>query len=533
MIVDASGRPVNVIPSPATRADQARQGRADRWVNPATGIGTLEDKTRAGFYAGVWRIPDTELTDIVNGSDIGAKIVEKRVDEMFRRGYELGAGKKDPVDGSAIEEFREYLDTVLFLDKRLKKGAKWGRQYGGALGLLGVDDGSKDQTLPLNEDAIRDFSFINIVDRRYCWVGSYYSDPGAPKFGEPMTYWVSNGVAAANYRPMSKSAVKKRDWALFEVHETRVLRFGGVETDRQTQTTLAGWEFSVLQRVYEQLRQFDHSFDSSEYLLADASQGIFKLKGLLNALSAGKEQQFADRVELLERTRSVMHGVALDVDGGEDFTRVATPLTGVPDLLDRFMQRVAAAGDYPVQELFGAGAGGLNAAGEAESATRKWYDTIASDRTRDVDPMFLRVLRLVMKAGKSPLGKKDVKWNLKWHPLWSATDKEIADTKLAKAQKDTIYLNDGVVSEEVVALTVAEDYPALDTEAIEEALEAKETFDPHENDPEPELPPAVDAAGNPVAAPPPKPGAAPGKAAAPPGRQGVAKAKPKPPPAKK
>ena len=51
------------------------------------------------------------------------------------------------------------------------------------------------------------------------------------------------------------------------------------------------------------------------------------------------------RIALLEEVRSVMHGILLDADGGEDFVRSGTPFTGIADLLDKCMLRFAAAAD--------------------------------------------------------------------------------------------------------------------------------------------------------------------------------------------
>lgn len=565
-ILDASGQPMRLTLAPRTNpfAFDALQGliekfdsimpqltrvpsmigavearRADRWVNSLTGIGTLADKTRHGFFDSVWRIPDSELTNLMNGSDLAAKIIEKRPKEMFRRGFELkanpnagakGGGKKvrgkAPVNQSAVKDFRDFCTEELALEDRFKQGMIYGRQYGGALALLGIDDG-RDPAEPLDEDNIDTFSFINIVDRRFAWVNSYYANPQEPKFGQPETYMVSNGVAAQDYRPQSPSKIRKRGWSTAIIHETRLIRFDGVATDMLSQQVLAGWSWSVLQRVYEVIRQFDHGFDSAVYLLSDASQGVFKLKGLLQAIGSGNKEWLEQRLQVMEETRSVLRGVAVDADekGGESFERVNTPMTGIPDMLDRLMQRVSAGADMPVQEVFGAGAGGLNAAGEAQAATRKWYDTIRTEAQDQAAPKLTRVFKLAARAKNSPIGKKDVRWEVKFHALWEPTDEELAKTRLANAQRDVAYVQEEIVAPEVVALTLTDIYPSLDEDDIEAAIEAKKTFDPHENDPPsepgtpggPPLPPpgAPAAGGKPGA-----PGAAGAAAAAPGARPG-------------
>src|ERR1700761_8260418 len=69
------------------RLDQIEAAvRNDRWVNYATGLGTSEDKTRQAHFESPWRLTDQEITSLVAGNPIAAKIVEKRAFEMFRRG---------------------------------------------------------------------------------------------------------------------------------------------------------------------------------------------------------------------------------------------------------------------------------------------------------------------------------------------------------------------------------------------------------------------------------------------------------------
>lgn len=475
-----------------------RQEREDAWANPQTGLGIMGlDKSRAAAFLPPWRVLDQELTSLYNGSDIAAKIVGKRPEEMFRRGFEVEA---PGIDASATDDVREYASERLDLETNLREGKRWGRLYGGCLLYMNIDDGRMPWE-PLDEENIRSFDAISLVDRRYSYVQSQYSGMGAgsSKYGRAQIYLISNAVAGYGWNEYASKSIEKvperelreRGAQVALVHETRCIRFDGNPADVVTRQNLAGWSWSVLQRVYDAMRQFDGAFDAAGYLLSDASQGVIKLQGLFKAITAGQRAALTARMQLMDQSRSVLRSIVLDAGGpdgknAEDFTRVPTPFSGIPELLDRMMLRMCAAADIPPQEIFGQGGGGLNAAGEAQAAVRKWYDGIESEQQNELGPQIKRVFRLLSLAKKGPLKGRDLKWKVHFKPLWSPTDKELAETRYANAQRDAIYIEQGVVKPEEVAVDLFEVYPNLDIEAREKVLEAGLMFDPYENEPSPE-----------------------------------------------
>lgn len=487
LLYDARGEPLVV------QGEPDEDVRADAWQNWQTGIGTPGDKTTAGRFFPVLRLFDSELRDLYNGSDLAAKIVEKRPKEMLRRGFKL---KADEVKESDVKDLREHATEVLRLEDQLLEAAIWGRLFGGDLLLLGCDDGGFPWE-PLDEQRIRTFGYLNQVDRRYAYAQTYYSDPLSPKYGLPETYLIISGVGnlrtGPNLPKPAMSQILKNGWQATIIHETRCIRFDGNPVEIQSRQQLAGWTWSVLQRVYNIVRGFDHAFDSTNYLLSDAAQAVLKLHGLMAAISAGRRQEVAARVALIEETRSVARAVLLDAATNEEFERHETPLSGVADILDRWMARLAAAADMPQTELFGAAPKGLNATGESD--TRKWYDTIATEQTQILGPKISRLFRLMCLSDDCPIGKKDVKFEVTFLPLWSPTDGELADTRQKNAQRDVAYIQEGVVTPEEVALGLTEIYPSLDVEAREQAMKGAQKFDPYENEPEPQTSAAIAGRG--------------------------------------
>jgi len=192
---------------------------------------------------------------------------------------------------------------------------------------------------------------------------------------------------------------------------------------------------------------------------------------------------------MMDETRSVARAVLLDAgDGGtspaESFNREATTFTGIADILGLEMMLVACAADMPQTELFGRAPAGLNATGDSD--TRKWYDTIASDQTRKLQPKLIRWYTLLAKAKDSPIKlAKDAKINIKFHPLWSPTDAEQATVDLTRAQMDVAYITAEVVTAEEVAIDRQELYPSMDVDARTAAMKAGQSHDPYPDD-EPE-----------------------------------------------
>jgi uncharacterized protein len=317
----------------------------------------------------------------------------------------------------------------------------------------------------------------------------------SPKYGMPELYMVTNMISGAG---IGLGGTTSGAASTTLIHESRVIRFDGNETDDITRQQLAGWTFSVLQTLYETLKKFEHSFDSTAGLLADASQAVFKIKGLLDAITSGNVGDLQTRMALVDASRSSIKSVLLDAEGGEEFTRVASNFTGIADLLDKWISRLCADADMPRSELFGESPGGLNA--NAAGETRKWYALIASLQTDELGPQIKRIINLISKAADSPISNKDADWQISFKPLWMPTDKEDADYRLAIAQGDAIYLAAGVVTPEQVALgrwgsgKFSPDIK-VDADALQEAIDGKLMADPYENEPEPINPNADPATG--------------------------------------
>lgn len=409
-------------PFPAKRSlmnrIKAKLSRADNWQNPLMGYGTSRDKLTAGYHAGICRLSDWELSSLYYSDDIAAKLVEKRPEEAFRRGYKLCNKNDEEAANALLKQGR-----ALGVDAKMQEAFTWARAYGGSLLILGVEGG--DPSTPLDETKARDIHYLNVVDRRFCSVRTWYSDPLKPNFGEPETYSIGSVT--------TQIAV---------IHESRVIRFDGPPVDSLKRRELNGWTYSVLQRPYDVMRAFATAFQAAGILTADASQAVFTIKGLFDMIASGEKTRLQTRMQLVDMTRSSGRALLLDSDG-EKFERVKTDFTGYPEMLDRMCSRLASSVDMPLTILMGTSPGGQNATGESDF--RHWYDSIASQQLKELTPKLLRFYRILSRAKMPEL-------EVEWHALYEPTDQERANASFTQAQADGIYIDKGVVIPEQVAI---------------------------------------------------------------------------------
>ena len=447
--------------------------KEDRWQNLLTGWGDpSRDKSLSGQFLPITPLDYGEIESLYYGDDVAHRIVDALPDECFRRGYQL-----EGPDAEAMTSKLRKLDA----DVRLHDGLGWARLWGGTSLVLGLDDGTVDQTQPLNVERVKDVKFINVVDRRYINPIDYYEEALSPQFGQPRSYQVTPAFGGN-----SKGVI---------IHESRLIRFWGTKVDQITTRRLAGWSYSILQRPYDVIRQFAGAFGSASQLMLDAGQGVFGVKNLIQQLAGPKRNAILQRFTQLDMQRSSGRILLVDRDG-ETFERKPTPLAGVPDMLDRFILRLASAAEMPVTLLMGQSPAGMDATGESDM--RQWYDRVKAVQTKQIEPALVRLLQ-ILTAGKWTANRDN---KVVWAGLEEPNDKEDAEAELIQAQTWKIYSDMGAVSGEQVALIKLLDKPieeVLDEDTLQAVVEADYEL---AKEPPPS-PPVLPGAGQPpVGAPP-------------------------------
>jgi phage-related protein (TIGR01555 family) len=151
-------------------------------------------------------------------------------------------------------------------------------------------------------------------------------------------------------------------------------------------------------------------------------------------------------MQMIELSRSVAKALVIDAED-ESFTRVATSFAGLPDVLDRFADRLAAASGYPATVLFGSAPAGLNATGDSD--IRLYYDRVQSYRRDEIKPGVERIVKAIM----SEVGSEPEHWDIEFGSLYQPTDVESADLRQKVAQTDKLYVDMGSITPEEVTLS--------------------------------------------------------------------------------
>lgn len=382
--------------------------RVDGWFNEWTGLGTARDRATYTYMARDPWIDDETLSALYNQDDLAQTIVSIYPEEALSRGWII----PDAPASEALKALRAR-DTI-------EEAATWGRLYGGCVVVVGTDDPAPArEPLPPGKWCVR---YLAVYDKREVFREDVFSDPAHSDYGKTNVF----RVTPTNGRT-------------FYVHRSRCLIFGGKKTPKREREELHGWDASVLQAIYPVLRDFGSAYLAISNMLTDASQGVLRMKGLVAAMTGEEQQVIKDRLALIDLSRSVARSIFLDSDGAETYEKLTTTFAGVPDIADRFANRLAAATRIPVTILMGQAPAGLNATGEADM--QAWFKRVAAYRTHEIEPQIKRLLEILGHPGVE----------IGWPAFVEETDTQKAARRKTEAEIDKIYATDiGAVAPEEV-----------------------------------------------------------------------------------
>lgn len=469
-----------------------RWWRGDAFVNPHTGMGTpgKDRSLDTTFERGTVLRPET-LSAQYHHNDLFRRVVTKLPTEALRQGFEVVVSQKEEgqqrpdVQAEISSKMNEALAKLGAVPMLLKADV-WGRLFGGAALIVGVNDGTDDPTLPVKREAIKGVEWLRVEHRPELKIDSYYDDPNADKYGEPMIYAVHpTARAGGHFKP-------------YKVHETRVILFGGALTTESERTRNEGFDFSVLQAPWDTLKANGTIWHMASLMLEENGIGILQTSGLDQIMSTTEGASgMTTRVQNFDLLRNFLKTALIHTS--EKYTRIAVPLGGVKDVIEVFMQRVAAAVDMPATILWGRAPAGLNATGESD--IRGWYDSVGAHQLNVIAPAAeaLAEFLFLAKPGPTTDGKIPEMWEVKFPSLWLQTEQEIAAERKTVAETDAIHEGMGAVTADEIRINrfrpdgwSAE--TVIDTEASAKAIEvekeeelAKLEEEP-KDEPEPPLP---------------------------------------------
>lgn len=440
-----------------------RMVKTDRWINERNHFGGSRDPiARTSFYRDVTMT--REMLDAMYRFDwLTRKAVDIPAQDATRKWIRIKG-----TDEKLVQKVERELER-LRVQERIEELIILSRLYGGGLMIVGAWDG-RDVTEPLGQ--VRDVRFLANVDRYLAYPMTFYSDKLDPKFGEVEHYQIT--------RPM----VIGTDVAV--VHETRVIRLDGNYLPPLERIRNFTFGASIVENILEASRQFGICTQALAGVVQDFVTKKLKVSNLQELLqdAEGREMLML-RVGELAASIS-MHSIATFGED-EEFDKMGTPITGLPDLSDRFVEYASAATGIPRGRLFNNLSGRLG--GDAgENDLRTHYDNIEAFQKNRLRRPVQQLLDIVL----APLGYAPGEAEFEWVPLWQLSETDAADIRLKVAQTDQIYIQTGVVEPEEVALSrFSGDGIDLDDMHIEEEprkkfLKVFAKSEPRDPAPEPE-----------------------------------------------
>lgn len=412
--------------------------RIDAWSNALTGMGdVLRDKLQHTRFEANSNLESEELDNLYCDDDMAATIVDHIVDESFRTGYKIAFPGEEPK--AALEYEKQLIDRAyeLNLDASLELAWRWGRLQGQGACYAIVDDGQA-QDKPLDMDRVREVLGFIVFERDELRVEKRYDLLG-PKFDKPELY---------KFIRISEHGTKIQT-NLF-IHETRLFVFEGIQAPKRRRSELGGAGVSVLNRAHEALKGFQSGWQSLNHLLTDASQGVYKLQGLVEMIANGEVDTLEERMRVVDMARSVARSLIIDAET-ESFERTPHNLGGLGEIMDKVAIRLAAAAHMPVLKMMGQTPGGLGATGD--NNMRAYYDDVEAARKAILRPKLEKAYALLMCEEESPFEEIEPDaWEIRFNSLTQLTDQETALLKKTTAETDVMYINAQVLLPEEVAI---------------------------------------------------------------------------------
>lgn len=372
-----------------------------------------------------------------------AAVIDIPVDDMLRQWRKINF--EGPYAKEMQEEFEE-AETRFLVREQIEKALKWGRLYGGAGIVIGID-GQGEPSLPLNDNWImpNTLRFLKTLDRWHLTPQDInYFDPAKHNYFTPNYYRISGTNML--------------------MHHTRMIRFGGDIMPYYVATINNLWDNSVLQRMYDALTNAASTPNLVNSQIYESNVPLQKIKNLAQIISSqGGDSRLQQRAGILALYKSIYNTILLDTE--EEFEFRSPNLAGLGDFIDRFLKIISAASGIPVSKLLGEAVVGISSTGERD--IRNYYDKIKALQTTKILPVLKRIDKIIMLHlwGFIPEG-----FSWEFNPLWQMSDKEKADTDLVNAQRDEVYLRNDVLTPQVVArnLKNKQTYTDIDDELIEE-----------------------------------------------------------------
>lgn len=332
------------------------------------------------------------------------------------------------------------------LRRHLLEGWRWGRLYGGAIGMMMLEGQEDFLELPLDYDTIMpgDYKGLLIVDR---WAGVYpeielVTDISDPEFGLPKYYQVMDWARHERYR----------------VHHSRVIRFVGFDLPIWEKFAETFWGASVIEPVYEEIKKRDNTSANIAQLIFMANLRIIKMNDLGELLAGSSQKNQQDFYNTIQAQNWLQSNFGIYVmSKDDDFTNITTNFAGLDELYTCFMMDLSGATGIPVTKLFGRSPAGLNATGESDMIN--YEELLTCEQETHMRPALDKLLPVICL---STLGQIPDDLDYTFNSVRTPTDENVGE--IVKYKTEAIFgaSDRGMISPKISAMELKEVDPTSD-----------------------------------------------------------------------
>ena len=364
--------------------------------------------------------PTTRLTQnysLLNSMYRSEGILQTVIDiipaEMTREWFTLTGNIK--VD--AMAQFEAEMRRINLKDE-IFEGLKWGRLYGGAIGIMMIKGQEKMLDKPLNIKTIVPGSFkgLMILDR---WAGvnpgtELVTDMSDPDFGLPEYYQINTGDGSK---------------IVANVHHSRVVRFTGRALPWLERINELYWGESEVEPIYDDIVLYDNIMQNMGNLTFRANVDTMEVQNLdqLFAMTSSEQQKRFWSVMQAQSVAQSNFGVRL-VNKGDQISNTQYTFTGFNYVTEAAQLNLCAKTHIPMTKLFGRSPAGLSSTGEGD--LQNYYDIVDGERESKLRPVLEQLLPVLCM---SVWGNIPDDMQIVFPPLWTPNATEVATIAQTKA----------------------------------------------------------------------------------------------------
>lgn len=407
------------------------------FVNFVSGLGTARDKASSAQYLPVARKSVTELNNVYFSDWVAQRIINKPASDAIRAGWYVSKLEAD--DDKLIIDACKYLKV----NKVLLKAMALARLHGWSYIMVGSTD-NEDLAEPLDL-GLGQLSFFSVLKREQI---------RNKKDSEMLSPMVTAGdISFPVFYEVGPSHNPKY------IHHTRIIRVDAPDLIGGDD----GLPMPVLQQIYETLMRHVSVQANASSLVYEAKVDVIKVPDLMNNF---KHSAFETVSTMIQRFTSLAtlkgNNGMLVLDANEEYDSKSFSFAGLPELMREFSLQTAGAAEMPYSLLFGDSVSGMNSSGDFEM--RSYYDGISSMQENVLREPLEHILSLINLS----LGINIEDMGLIFNPLWQLDEKTRSEVEKNNADRDSVYLERGIVTEGQIARQLLDDgtYTAITEEHI-------------------------------------------------------------------